>query len=465
MTAPFVQLKNNATGFISSTISAGATTIVLQTGQGIKFPTVNANQYFYVTLSDTAGNLEIVKVTARAGDTLTVVRGQDSTTARSFPALSRIELRVNAATIFEVIDGAISATPLVISNIASVIKVASDIDNVNTVAGNIEDVNDVADNTTNINTIATNIANVNAVGNNIANVNAVANNATNINLLVANETNVDIVAGDIEEVIAVGAYITNVNTVANDLNEPISEINTVAVNITNVNTVGNNISNVNAVGQSIASVNTVAPNIANVNTVAANITNVNKVAVIDTKVSAVAAIDTKVVIAANNVIDITNFADVYYGPNATPPTTRKDGGALQAGDMYYNTVMDRIEVYSGTAFDPFPAQAVARTFYVTMTGNDSYSGNTVSYPLATISSAIAKMNALAPIPCVTIVHPGEYEVQPDTVIPANCALYGYDLRVTKLKLPTGQAQNNMFRMRNGVKVRGFTFTNLWKSRI
>jgi len=70
---------------------------------------------------------------------------------------------------------------------------------------------------------------------------------------------------------------------------------------------------------------------------------------------------------------------------------------------------------------------------------------------------------------VAIVHPGEYLVQPDSVIPANCALYGYDLRVTKLILSnsaqtapaSGTARrNNMFLMRNGIKARGFTFTGL-----
>jgi hypothetical protein len=70
------------------------------------------------------------------------------------------------------------------------------------------------------------------------------------------------------------------------------------------------------------------------------------------------------------------------------------------------------------------------------------------------------MADLAPLPCVTVVHPGVYEVDPDTVVPANCALYGYDLRVTTLKLPNGQEENNMFQLSNGCKVRGFTFQNL-----
>jgi hypothetical protein len=102
---------------------------------------------------------------------------------------------------------------------------------------------------------------------------------------------------------------------------------------------------------------------------------------------------------------------------------------------------------------------VARTFYVTMDGNDDALGSSVRTPLATIGAALLKAQQ-ENNPCIVIVHPGEYEVQPDTVIPRNCALYGYDLRVTKLSLPVGSEQENMFQMSSGIKVRGFTFTNL-----
>lgn len=114
-------------------------------------------------------------------------------------------------------------------------------------------------------------------------------------------------------------------------------------------------------------------------------------------------------------------------------------------------------------------QRVPRTFYVTMEGSDDNAGQSLSDPLATIEKALQKMAALAPLSCVAIVQPGEYLVPPDTLIPANCALYGYDLRVTKLILANAagdaqaagaERQNNMFLMNSGIKVRGFTFTGL-----
>ena len=82
------------------------------------------------------------------------------------------------------------------------------------------------------------------------------------------------------------------------------------------------------VGPSIASVGTVSANVVSVNTVAAQIA--------------------AVLIAAANVTDITNFADVYYGPSAADPTTRRDGSPLQEGDLYFNTAEDVMRVYDGT---------------------------------------------------------------------------------------------------------------------
>jgi hypothetical protein len=89
------KFKNNANGTLASAAAAGDTTINLTAGHGNRFPTVNAseNEYFFATLIDTSGNLEVVKVTARATDSLTVVRAQDGTSAIAFSASDIIELR------------------------------------------------------------------------------------------------------------------------------------------------------------------------------------------------------------------------------------------------------------------------------------------------------------------------------------------------------------------------------------
>jgi len=106
-----------------------------------------------------------------------------------------------------------------------------------------------------------------------------------------------------------------------------------------------------------------------------------------------------------------------------------------------------------------PNKSIERTFYVTMGGNDTHSGTSLYKSKATIGAALTAAAATGES-CIVVVHPGEYEVQPNTVIPKNCALYGYDLRVTTLRLPAGQEQNNMFLVNSGIKVRGFSFSGM-----
>ena len=92
-----LQVANNAFGELNADINTSVTTIVLKSGNGARFPSLAGSQYFYATLIDTNNNLEIVKATARSSDTLTVVRAQDGTSARSFVANDRLELRPVAA--------------------------------------------------------------------------------------------------------------------------------------------------------------------------------------------------------------------------------------------------------------------------------------------------------------------------------------------------------------------------------
>jgi len=92
-----LKVTNNAFGTLSAGISNSDVTITLEAGQGARFPTLGAGDYFYATLIDVSNNLEIVKVTARSTDSMTVVRAQDGTTARAYSANDRFELRPTAA--------------------------------------------------------------------------------------------------------------------------------------------------------------------------------------------------------------------------------------------------------------------------------------------------------------------------------------------------------------------------------
>ena len=92
-----VKFSNNASATLASSINNSVTTIAVTSGQGALFPSLAAGEFFFATLVDSSNNLEIVKVTARASDSLTVTRGQDGTTARAYTAGDRLELRPVAA--------------------------------------------------------------------------------------------------------------------------------------------------------------------------------------------------------------------------------------------------------------------------------------------------------------------------------------------------------------------------------
>ena len=94
-----VQLKNNASTIVPLAISSTATSLVVASGTGAEFPTLGAGDYFYATIQDVNTNFEIVKVTARADDTMTITRAQEGTLAIPFPANSRFELRVTVENI------------------------------------------------------------------------------------------------------------------------------------------------------------------------------------------------------------------------------------------------------------------------------------------------------------------------------------------------------------------------------
>jgi hypothetical protein len=90
-----ILFSNNASSLLAASISDVDTTVQVAAGFGALFPSPSGGKFFYATLEDDAGNLEIVKCTSRTGDNLTVVRAQDGTTAQAFTlTVTRVELRV-----------------------------------------------------------------------------------------------------------------------------------------------------------------------------------------------------------------------------------------------------------------------------------------------------------------------------------------------------------------------------------
>jgi len=92
-----VLYTNNASTTLAAGIASNATSITVASGQGSLFPSPSGTSFFYATLSNASNVLEIVKCTARSGDTLTVTRAQEGTTATAYNTGDKIEVRPTAA--------------------------------------------------------------------------------------------------------------------------------------------------------------------------------------------------------------------------------------------------------------------------------------------------------------------------------------------------------------------------------
>jgi len=91
-----LKITNNATTTVPLAIQSTDTSLTVATGTGSLFPVLGAGDFFQATLQDTNGNFEIVKVTVRTGDIMTIERAQSGTLAIPFAANSRFEIRVTA---------------------------------------------------------------------------------------------------------------------------------------------------------------------------------------------------------------------------------------------------------------------------------------------------------------------------------------------------------------------------------
>lgn len=90
-----VKVANNAWGTLRIGVNDVDTTLLLETAQGERFPTLakDSGDIFFVTLISDTNELEIVRVIEKKNDVFTVIRGQSNTTAKQFVAGARVELR------------------------------------------------------------------------------------------------------------------------------------------------------------------------------------------------------------------------------------------------------------------------------------------------------------------------------------------------------------------------------------
>lgn len=89
---------------LASNITSTQTSITLTSGQGALFPALITGQFFPLVLQSATNSAtaEICWCTARSTDTLTVLRGQEGSTASAFNASDLVQLRPTAASLADI---------------------------------------------------------------------------------------------------------------------------------------------------------------------------------------------------------------------------------------------------------------------------------------------------------------------------------------------------------------------------
>ncbi|WP_373857535.1 hypothetical protein AAH427_09925 [Klebsiella pneumoniae] len=98
---------NNAESTLASAISATDTSLIVSAGTGAEFPDAVAGEsYFKLTITDaaTGSQVEIVNVTAKAGDIFTIERAQEGTLARAWAANDMVANMMTADTLNVIAD-------------------------------------------------------------------------------------------------------------------------------------------------------------------------------------------------------------------------------------------------------------------------------------------------------------------------------------------------------------------------
>jgi hypothetical protein len=348
-----VTINPNGTGSVTLVLTAGTDNITIVGARTIQRTTdfVTGGDLFANSLNEELDSLTIfTQQNAEAGDRAIRAPVTDPTTIdMTLPTKTDRAgkyLSFNAST----------GDPEVVNTVVDVTTVAANIANINTVAGISGNVTTVAGVAANVTTVAGIASNVTTVAGISSNVTTVAGISADVTTVAADGTDIGTVAGLSTEIAALGPIAADITTVAGID----SDVTAVAADATDIGTVAGSIANVNTVAGIDADVTTVAGISADVTAVAGDATdigtvagiaaNVTTVAGVAANVTTVAGISSDVTTVATNVADITNFSDVYLGPAATDPATRNDSSALQAGDLYFNTVDDAIKVYDGAAW-------------------------------------------------------------------------------------------------------------------
>ena len=96
-----LKLTNNAKTTLAAAVGVSDTTLTVSTGQGALFPVLDTGDWHPLTLIRADAQYEIVRVTSRTGDVLTVERAREGTTALTFNPGDPVELRLTEEAVGE----------------------------------------------------------------------------------------------------------------------------------------------------------------------------------------------------------------------------------------------------------------------------------------------------------------------------------------------------------------------------
>lgn len=90
------RFANQASTLLATTLTDDALSLTVRLGDGSLFPNPTAGDWFLLTIQGNSLEFEIVKVTARSGDVMTIERAQEGTLALEWPADTPAVLRQTA---------------------------------------------------------------------------------------------------------------------------------------------------------------------------------------------------------------------------------------------------------------------------------------------------------------------------------------------------------------------------------
>jgi len=172
--------------------------------------------------------------------------------------------------------------------------------------------------------------------------------ADRVNAFLAFDANGDVSAAvPSDDVTTLAAVATDIATLADieDGTDATDAIQTAAGISANITTVAGISSNVTTVAGITSDISTVVTNIADIQGASANATAAQAAQTAAEVAQAAAEVAQA---AAELAAD--NFDDTYLGAKASDPTLDNDGGALTAGDLYFNTTSNNLKVYTGSAW-------------------------------------------------------------------------------------------------------------------